>query len=286
MLRIAISSIEGIFRHLANIFKNQIHHSPKYPSDTKGKKKRFDKLTIEEIYKLLLERDILPEIENFDHIYKLFRNYRNFIHPQRQKQEAWPVGLGQAQMALGLLNATIDQISQYIFIGTEMFERISGRPRFDLSKVLHLDTAETPTHSFMLLKRKIDSNFHLKFNVDLDNNAILNFVFNFMDEGNFKMLRLDNRDFESTPNALLCSKQKFHWNIISKAKQKQPPRGPFDVEILINSVNKQFEFIVQDEKYYFIGTKIKGLFPEFRKGLRIGWFNEEGPVKLSNIEIN
>ena len=283
---LSISSIEGIFRHLANIFKNQILHSPKYPSDTKGKKKRFDKLTIEEIYKLLLERDILPEIEEFEHIYKLFRRYRNFIHPQRQKQKAWPVGLGQAQMALGLLNATIDQISQYIFIGTEMFERISGRPRFDLSKVLHLDIAETRTHSFMLLKRKIDSNFYLKFNVDLDNNAILNFVFNFVDEGNFKMLRLDNRDFERTPNALLYSKQKFHWNIIAEAEQKQPPSGPFDVEISINNANKQFEFIVKGEKYQFKEKIKKGLFPEFKKGLRVGWFNEEGPVKLSTIEIN
>ncbi len=92
-----------------------------------GRKKRFSNLTIEEIYHLLLEENILQQIENFENIYKLFRKYRNFIHPIRQQKESWPVGLGQAQMAIGLLNATIEQISNYIFIGSEIFEKISGR---------------------------------------------------------------------------------------------------------------------------------------------------------------
>lgn len=178
---LSISSIEGIFKHLAAIFRNLILVSPKYPRKKDGKKKEFSKLTIEEIYKLLLERDILQKIENFEHIYALFRSYRNFIHPQKQQKESWPVGLGQAQMALGLLNATIDQISKYIFIGPQIGERISGSPRFDLFRVLHLDLANTRTHSFMVLKRKIDSKLDLKFDLELGQDAVFNFVFNFVD---------------------------------------------------------------------------------------------------------
>ncbi len=160
---LSISCIEGIFKHVANVFRAEIRAATDYPKisvgKNKGNKKKFRDLKIEEIYQLLLERDILQHIDNFDHIYALFRNYRNFIHPKKQKDKSWPVGLGQSQMALGLLNATIDQISKYIFIGPEILVKITGRPRYDLSKVLHLDTAETRTHSFLVIKRKIDSWF-------------------------------------------------------------------------------------------------------------------------------
>ncbi|MBL7204352.1 MAG: hypothetical protein ISS63_08465 [Desulfobacteraceae bacterium] len=120
---LSISCIEGIFGHIAYIFKAKMLTSPDFPKKRDGTKKAFHRLTIEEIYRLLLERDILQRIPNFDQIYTLFRNYRNFIHPQKQKKESWPVGLGQAQMAIGLLNATIDQISKYIFIGLRSFKR-------------------------------------------------------------------------------------------------------------------------------------------------------------------
>lgn len=285
---LSISCIEGIFRHLASIFRDFILVSPEYPRMKDGNKKKFSKLTIEEIYKLLLERDILQRIKNFDQIYSLFRNYRNFIHPQRQRKESWPVGLGQAQMALGLLNATIDQISNYIFIGPETLVRISGRPRFDLSKVLHLDLADTRTHSFMLLKRKIDSDLDIKFNLDLGQRALFNFVFNFVDEGNFKMLRLDNREHDRTPNALLYSKQRFHWYIVARADQRQPPAGVISLRIIINFTDRQFTFAVDGTPYKFLkdNGEEMDLFTELKRGLRIGWFNEEGPVKLSNIQIS
>jgi hypothetical protein len=281
---LSISCIEGIFKHIANIFKDMIKASSAYPRKD-GKKKDFSKLTIEDIYRLLLEREILQPIDNFDQIHTLFRNYRNFIHPQKQAKKSWPLGLGQAQMALGLLNATIDQISNYIFIGTDILKSISGRPRFDLSKVLHLDLSNIRTHSFVLLKRKIESDLGLKFEVDLGQSSILNFVFDFENESKFKMLRLDRR--EDKPNALLYSKQKHHWDIVAKAECEQPPEGIFTVKISIRFQGKRFEFFVNGKTYKFInnnGDEIN-LFPEIRKGLQIGFFNEVGPVKLSNIRI-
>ena len=245
-------------------------------------------MTIEEIYKLLLERDILQRIENFDQIYTLFRNYRNFIHPQKEKKELWPVGLGQAQMAIGLLNATIDQISKYIFIGSEILERVTGHPRFDLSKVLHLDTSDARTDSFLILKRKIDSALNLSFDLDLGKDAIFNFVFNYVDDSNFKMLRLDNRDRPRTPNSLLYSKQKFHWFIVAKADHEQPPEGVISLKIEIDTEKNRFLYTVNGDSYKFSKEDGKevDLFQEFKKGLRVGWFNEIDPVKLSNIKIS
>lgn len=286
---LSISSIEGIFKHIASIFKTALSASPDYPIKQNGKKKDFHTLTIEEIYKLLLERDILQRIENFDQIYTLFRNYRNFIHPQKEQKELWPVGLGQAQMAIGLLNATIDQISKYIFLGPEILERVTGRPRFDLSKILHLDTsADARTESFIILKRKIDSALNLSFDLDLGKNAIFNFVFNYVDDSNFKILRLDNRKHPRTPNSLLYSTQKFHWYIVAKADQVQPPEGVISLKIEIDTQTNRFQYTVNGDNYMFSkedGKEID-LFQEFKKGLRVGFFNEIDPVKLSNIKIS
>ena len=285
---LSISSIEGIFKHIASIFKTAISASPDYPIKKDGKKKDFHRLTIEEIYKLLLERDILQRIENFDQIYTLFRNYRNFIHPQKEKKKLWPVGLGQAQMAIGLLNATIDQISKYIFIGSEILERVTGHPRFDLSKVLHLDTSDARTDSFLILKRKIDSALNLSFDLDLGKDAIFNFVFNYVDDSNFKMLRLDNRNHPRTPNSLLYSKQKFHWYIVAKADHEQPPEGVISLKIEIDTEKNRFLYTVNGDSYKFSKEDGKevDLFQEFKKGVRVGWFNEIDPVKLSNIKIS
>lgn len=284
---LSISCIEGIFKHLASIFKDLIRNSPQWPKKKNGTKKKPGNLTIEEIYRLLLERDVLQKIENFDQIYNLFRGYRNFIHPQEQTKKSWPVGLGQAQMALGLLNATIDQISKYIFIGSEIFEGISGRPRFDLSGVLHLDVANIRTNSFVVLRRTIGKAFNLEFDLELGQEGIFNFVFNFVEEGNFKMLRLDNRG-SRTPNCVLHCTQRYVWRQILFARPELPPAKPaIPVKISADFTKRNFSLCVDGVGYKFKDLKGKNvdLFREIKPNLRIGFFNEIGPVKLSNISL-
>ena len=181
------------------------------------------------------------------------------------------------------------QISKYIFIGPEILVKITGRPRYDLSKVLHLDTAETRTHSFLIIKRKIDSLLDISLNVELSADSVFNFVFNYVDESNFKMLRLDNRDLQRTPNSLLYSKQKYDWHIVGVAENKQPPDGTINLIIRIDISKKEFSFNVNGDKYKFKFFRKNGgiidLFQEFQKGLNVGWFNEVNPVKLSSIKI-
>lgn len=189
-------------------------------------------------------------------------------------------------MAIGLLNTTIDQLSKYIFIGHEILERISGRPRFDLSGILHLDVGKTRTHSFLILKRDIETFLDICCEIELGKNGIFNFIFNYADESNFDMLRLDNRDGPKTPNALLSSKQKHHWYIIAKAAQLQPPQGLINLRVTIDMQNRQFLFNVNGADYSFSNKHGPvNLFNGFNKGLRVGWFNEIAPVKISNLQI-
>ena len=107
---VAIGAIEGIFRHIASIYRNEIKDSDSYPKNSKGKAQRFDRLTLDDVYEELKNLGILPDIPQYKHMYHLFRNYRNCVHPQAQVLKRWEIQLGQAQMALGLLNATIQNL--------------------------------------------------------------------------------------------------------------------------------------------------------------------------------
>ena len=284
---LSISTIEGIFKHVANVFRNDIKASSHYPKDSKGKQKKFDKLTINELYILLKELHVLPDIKNFESIYDLFRDYRNFIHPQAQTEKAWPTDLGHAQMAIGLLNATISHLDRYIFIDREIFEKLTGIPEYNSSKALHLRMHNRPLHSFLVWNKPVSNALVLKFDLELPKDSVFNFVFNFKNDGSFKMIRLDNR--QVCKNCLLHCTQKYFWRERLIAEPGSPPDKPIlPVEIKIDFGNKCFSFTVDGQAYCFKDKdtkKDKSLFEEFKPDLRIGFFNEVGPVSLSNLSF-
>jgi len=283
---LAISSVEGIFKHIATIFKSEIKLSSKYPTDNGGSPKDFDKLTIDELYSLLTDQNILPSITRFEHVYNLFRNYRNFIHPQAHTKKGWDIGLGQAQMALGLLNATIGDLAQYIFVDKNVFLKIAGTPDYDSNKVLHLRTHSPPLHSFVVLNSKVMDTLSLSFDLELPQRSIFNFVFNFKDDGDFKMLRLDNRN--RWPNCVLHCTQKYSWKVMLFANPVSPPStSPMPVVIKIDFPNRVFTLEVNGYSYSFKDRqgKSRDLFTEISPDLKIGFFNEVGTVKLSNIRL-
>jgi len=285
---LALSTIEGIFKHVAAIFKGEIRESSIYPKNLKGNRKNFEKLTLNELHELLVKIGILPDIKNFNHVYQIFKDYRNFIHPQVQKKKDWAIDIGQAQMALGLLNATIDNLAQNIFIEKEIFKKWAGNPDY-YSNRLHLNRHRTRLHSFLAMRQPLSNILSLKFDLELSKDSIFNFVFNFVDDGNFKMLRLDNRKRPATPNCVLHCTQKDFWKIILYANPPCPPQKDiFSVAIEINFQNKTFSFNANGDAYIFKDAKgnQKSLYNELKPNLKIGFFNEVGPVKLSKIRIN
>ena len=285
---VAIGAIEGIFRHIASIYRNEIKGSVSYPKNSRGKAKRFDKLTLDEVYEELKNLDILPDIPQYKHMYHLFRNYRNCVHPQAQVLKRWDIQLGQAQMALGLLNATIQNLDRNIFIEKHIFEKLAGTPYYDSSNTLHLRLDTTPHHSFLILKKPIPQKLLITFDLELSRNSLLNFVFNYVNEGDFKMARLDNRPIAHCPNAVLKSTQKYVWHEILYANpRKLPEKEQFPVRIEINFLNSVFDISVDGIPCTFedFGGNVQQLFGQVTPSTRIGFFNEEGPAKLSNIAI-
>src|SRR4030067_1530604 len=284
---LAISTIEGIFQHIANIFKTDIQKSKNYPKNSKGKHKEFGKLSINELYILLKEKDIIPDIKDFEHIYDLFRNYRNFIHPQAQTKKAWTTDLGHAQMAMGLLNATISYLDRYIFIDKEIFEKITGNPDSSSSRGLHLTMHNTPLTSFLVWNKPVSNALSLNLDLELPKDSVFNFIFNFVNDGSFRMLRLENRQIYN--NCVLHCTQKYFWRERLIADPESPPdKYILPVEIKIDFKKKDFTFTVDGTLYTFKDKdtkKVINLFTELKPDLKIGFFNEVGPVGLSNIRF-
>lgn len=189
-------------------------------------------------------------------------------------------------MALGLLNATIGDLAQYIFVDKNVFLKVAGTPDYDSNKVLHLRTHPSPLNSFVVLNRNVSDTLSLSFDLELPQRSIFNFVFNFKDEGDFKMLRLDNR--ERWPNCILHCTQKYSWKEALYADPDSPPSaGTMSVVIGIDFPNQIFSLSVNGDSYSFKDRqgKARDLFDEISPDLRIGFFNEEGTVKLSNIHL-
>lgn len=285
---LAMGCVEGIFRHIGKVFKSEVRSSSNYPKTKKGKPKRFRNVTINEFYLILRDLGITPNISDFEKVYSLFRDYRNFIHPQAQARKDWPIALDQAQMALGLLNATIDHLSQYIFIGKNRFRKIAGNPNLDSSGVLNLNLHKTRLHSFLVLENNVKTALSLAFDLELPRKSIFNFVFNYKDDGNFKMLRLDNRREKRTPNYILHCTQKYFWTPTLKIDPEFPPdKDHMTVKIEIDLPHKLFSFEVDGQKYAVTSMdgKSKELFDQIKPNMKIGFFNEVVTVKLSNIRL-
>lgn len=192
-------------------------------------------------------------------------------------------------MALGLLNATIQNLDRNIFIGKHIFEKLAGAPYYDSGKTLQLNLDRTRHHSFLILKKHITQKLSITFDLELSRDSLLNFVFNYVNEGDFKMVRIDNRPLPRCVNSLLKSTQKYVWHEKLFAEPSNPPpKDQFPVAIEIDLPNRVFEFRVDGQSLTFKdeGGTNKQLFDEMTASTRIGFFNEVGPAKLSNISIN
>jgi len=284
---LSISCIEGIFKHIASIFKVELNQSSNYPRNSSGKKKSFDKLTITELYTLLKEQNLLPGPQ-LDNIYTLFKDYRNFIHPQKQMKMDWPIDLGQSQMAIGLLNATITSLSKKIFIEKNIFTVIEGNPDYS-ENILYLKLHRTPLNSCLVLEQPVSDKITISFDLELPKKSILNFIFNYSDENSFKMIRLDARETPEFHNCLLHCTQKYFWRKIFVAQPQKPSSDTLlRVEVSIDFGNQIFTFNVNSKQYIFkepTSGAERDIFKEIVPNKKIGFFNEVGPIKLQNVKL-
>ena len=281
ILFLSMSTLEGILKHLEKLFRQRIK--------ALGKAKYSDKSAINILYTKLINLSIIPKVEHFEQISEFGGKYRDFIHPHLEKTKNKVVDLGEAQIALGLLNATVGLLSDKLFIGDYTFHTIEGNPDY-YSKILRLQLHQRPLHSCLVYDKPVSQTASLSFDLQLPPGAIFNFIFNFRSSGDFKMIRLDTRDKHSDQvNSILYCPQRYFWDQVLWAEDPHPPKKiSFPVTIKIDFGKKLFEFVVDGNPYKFKDKKgtDRNLVDEIEPGLKIGFFNEGRPVNLSNIKLN
>ena len=198
-------------------------------------------------------------------------------------------------MESGLLNTTIEQLSYYLFIEKQILDVKAGYPDYYKSrkgKVLNLQldpSSANRLNSFVLISKSIDKYVKLKFELNMQPSSIFNFVFNYRNEGDFRMLRLDNRDDDNPHyvNSILSCTQKQYWHQHYFSKTEKPPPAPALVELEIDSEKKFFNFSVNEKNYAFIDMNENEieLGSLIEPGLQIGFFNEIGSVEIKDLEI-
>jgi hypothetical protein len=281
ILFLSMSTLEGILKHLVKLFRSRIK--------TLGKPKNSDKSTINKLYTQLTDLSIIPKIKDFEQISDFGGKYRDFIHPHAQLTEKTVVDLGEAQLALGLLNVTVGLLANSIFIDNYTFRTVEGNPDY-YSEILRLELHQSPLHSCLVYDKPVSQTASLSFDLQLPPGAVFNFIFNFRGIGDFKMIRLDTREpRRGEVNSILYCTQRYFWDQVLLAVDPHPPKKtPIPVTIKIDFGKKLFEFIVDGTPYKFKDRKgtDRNLIDEIEAGLKIGFFNEVRPVNLSNIRLN
>lgn len=281
ILFLSMSTLEGILKHLAKLFRHRIK--------LLGKAKSSDKSNINKLYTQLTDSFIIPKVEHFEQISDFGGKYRDFIHPHVQKTGKTVVDLGEAQLALGLLNATVGLLSGMIFIGDYTFRTVEGIPDY-YSEILRLQLHETRLHSCLVYDKPVSKEASLSFDLQLPPRAVFNFIFNFRSIGDFKMIRLDTREKDRDEvNSILYCTQRYFWDQVLFAEDPHPPKKTsIPVTIKIDFGKRLFEFVVDGTPYKFKDQKGTGrnLIDEIEPDLKIGFFNEIRPVNLSNIKLN
>jgi hypothetical protein len=146
ILFLSMSTLEGILKHLKKLFRHKIK--------ALKKEENSDKSTINKLYTELINASIIPKVEHFEQISELGGKYRDFIHPHAEKDEKTVIDLGEAQLALGLLNATVGLLSDRLFIGDYTFRTIEGNPDY-YSEILRLEKQHTPLHSCLVYDKPV-----------------------------------------------------------------------------------------------------------------------------------
>jgi hypothetical protein len=175
-----------------------------------------------------------------------------------------------------------------LFVGKHFFEKIAGSPRYDSRNGLRLEKGITQHHSFIVLRGRLTQRLRFTCDVDMSHDAVLNFVFNYVNDGNFMMLRLDSRLSEDCPNAVLRSTQRYDWKFVLWATpRKLPANAKFPIEIEIDIPQRLFRLVVDGTPYFFEDNSQNksDLFGQIKLGTKVGFFNEKNSVQLSNVKI-
>jgi len=283
-LYLSMSAVEGILKHALKLNSKKALQTPAYLKikSKNPKKKKIKDLDLFDCIPICSELSLIPK--DLETTYNQLREFRNYIHPERELSSAYKINIGISELGIGILNTTLLHFDKLRFIEGGTWKVISGNPQYTLSnRQLSLMKHQTPTDSFLITEGFINQDFTLEFDVNVPEGSILNFVYNFSAEDNYNMIRIDKRrspdKTKPRDDGLFICPDKFHWPKRSNFKSS-PDINRNSHNISIKASGKSLEFIVD-------GSELKP-----KKGAwnydpckSIGFFNQLQRVKIENFKI-
>jgi hypothetical protein len=270
---LTMSTLEGILTHVIEL--NSANASKYYPKNKAGQPKQLDSLHFIDKIKIAEQLGFI-EKELYETFQKM-RRLRNYLHPYAElRTPDERIDLGISQISLGLLNHILQNLSKYRFIKGNVWSVLSGEPSYEsLSDKIEFKRGG-PLNSFLFTKAYIGKDLSLSFNLNVSNDGLLNFIYNFESDSIFCMLRLDARDKEES--SFLECRHYHEWKFTTKFRLVLSPILPNKVIIVCRK--DKIEMSVNGATVPFAGDYIK-----YDPDKPIGFFNEVASSSIDSLSI-
>jgi len=277
-LYLSISAVEGVLKHALNLNSKKALNAQSFPAG-----KQIEDLTLFQCIPICSELSLIPP--EFENTYDQLRQFRNYIHPERELSSKYNINIGISQLGIGILNLTLLHFNKLRFIEGTTWRVISGDPQYSLvNRQLVLPSHKFPSYPFIVTDYFINSDFILEFAVDVPEGAIMNFVYNYSSEDSYNMIRIDkrkDRNDETKPrdDGLLVCNEKLRWKPKSKFISS-PDLTRHRHEITIQVSGSSLKFIVDGSE-----LRPQRYTWDYDLNKSIGFFNELQRVNLEGLKI-
>lgn len=277
-LYLSISAVEGLLKHALKLNSKKVLGANSFPTG-----KKIEDLTLFQCIPICSELSLIPP--EFTNTYDQLRQFRNYIHPERELSSRYNINIGISQLGIGILNMTLLHFNKLRFIEGGTWRVISGEPQYSLvNRQLVLPRYKFPSYPFIVTDYFIKSDFILEFEVDVPEDAIMNFVYNFSSEDSFNMIRIDKRKDRNDAtkprdDGLLVCNDKLHWRKKSEFISS-PDLARHRHAISIQVSGSSLKFIVDGSE-----VNLRDNTWDYDPDKSIGFFNELQRVNIEGLKI-
>lgn len=279
---LAVSTIEGLLGDLIKLLNIQPQDVLTVWPKKKAKFKKLAELHLKERVDILKTTGDLPPA--FENLYHLLREFRNYMHPEKELREQTPIAQSIGQLALASLNALIEMYEPLRFIVGQKWELIHGEAQVPESNLIHMP--QKPGDHVSLLVSEFPAQ-HLKeitFQVLKPADSIFNFVYNYSSKDGFMAARIEGRPGHNgmglDNGRLVCTTWRT-WTITDRyVTEPNPESRQHSVRVVLDTPGN-FDIVVDGQSLELTGGVSWGFGPQDR----IGFMTEWGHVSIVDISL-
>ncbi len=280
---LAVSAIEGLFGEILKLKRIDSSTVPQFWPKKDGKFIARNQLSLNEREIVLQEAKALQP--DFESLYKPLRDYRNYIHPELEKNQT-PITQSVGQRALASLNTLIEQYESLRFITHQEWSLKYGIAQVPADNVIHMPQNNGDPVSLIVCELSAQNFQEMTFRVRIPPDAIFNFIYNFSSLDKFMGARIEGRigwNGQGLHDGRLVCKKWRKWDISGRyTKESSPSPQKLDhiVKIVLNPPTN-FSITVDGIQLELESRVHWG----FRPKEKIGFMTEWGDVSILDLKV-